>query len=72
MNRSILSTESNFINMIGIHEFNDHGLKKLQNNSHWKILQDQMNDPFWMTVTHNFNDLYKNLVQYRNEYKPQN
>lgn len=33
--------------MIGIHEFNYHGLKGKGNNQHNEILKAQRNDPSW-------------------------
>ena len=70
--KKYVSTESNIINMIGIHEFKEHGLHKIGSNLHWKILQKQREDPSWKNTTPEFKEHYKYLEQYNHEYKRNN
>lgn len=55
--------------MIGIHEFNYHGLKGKGNNQHNEILKAQRNDPSWKMTTPQFKSLYKNLERNNAEYQ---
>ena len=64
-----VSTESNIKNLLGIHEFQEHGLHKIGKNQHWKILQKQRQDPSWRMTSPQFKSLYKNLERNNNEYK---
>ncbi len=41
--REYLSTISNVISVLGIHEFTEHQKKGLGENLHWKILENQKN-----------------------------
>ena len=67
--KNYISTESNIYNMIGIHEFNYHGLKGKGNNQHNEILKAQRNDPSWKMTTPQFKSLYKNLERNNAEYQ---
>lgn len=67
--KNYVSTESNIYNMIGIHEFNYHGLKREGNNQHYEILKAQRTDPSWKTTTPQFKSLYKNLERNNAEYQ---
>lgn len=67
--KNYISTESNIYNMIGIHEFNYHGLKGKGNNQHNEILKAQRNDPSWKMTTPQFKSLYKKLERNNAEYQ---
>ncbi len=67
--KNYISTESNIYNMIGIHEFNYHGLQKKGNNQHYEILKAQHNDPSWKMTTPQFKSLYKKLERNNAEYQ---
>ena len=67
--KNYVSTESNIKNLLGIHEFQEHGLHKIGKNQHWKILQKQRQDPSWRMTSPQFKSLYKNLERNNNEYK---
>lgn len=69
MKKKICLYESNIYNMIGIHEFNYHGLKRKGNNQHYEILKAQRTDPSWKTTTPQFKSLYKNLERNNAEYQ---
>ena len=67
--KNYVSTESNIKNLLGIHEFQEHGLHKVGENQHWKILQKQRQDPSWRMTSPQFKSLFNNLEQNNNEYK---
>lgn len=68
--RDYFSTVSNVINLVGIHEFQEHGLNKKHNNHHHLILQEQRKDSSWAKTTAAFKEYYQWLEKNNNEYKP--
>ena len=67
--RGYLSTVSNIVNVLGVHEFYGHGILGYKENLHWKILKMQMKHPSWKKTTKSFKELYdylkrKNPTQY--------
>jgi RHS repeat-associated protein len=60
-NRGYLSTVSNVVNIIGVHEFECHGEKRMNSKQHWKILQRQREHNSWNKVTPQLKNLYRYL-----------
>ena len=60
-NRGYLSTVSNVISVLGVHEFECHGERKMNSEQHWKILQIQREHYSWNKVTPQLKDLYRYL-----------
>lgn len=59
--RGYLATESNVINVLGVHEFTGHGILKKGSSRHWEILRMQRAHPSWRTVTPTLKELYRYL-----------
>ena len=59
--RAYLSTESNVVNILGVHEFKGHGLLGIGTTQHWKILQMQRRHPSWKQTTPHLKELYEYL-----------
>jgi hypothetical protein len=59
LNKNISSIQYNCLNLpsqidiasLGIHEFKGHGLLKIGNNQHWRILQLQRDHYSWNNVS---------------------
>lgn len=60
-NRGYLSTVSNVVNVLGVHEFECHGEKRMTSKQHWKILQNQREHDSWNKVTPQLKKLYRYL-----------
>lgn len=60
-NRGYLSTISNVVNVLGIHEFECHGEKRITSEQHWKILQNQRDHNSWNKATPQLKALYRYL-----------
>lgn len=60
-NRGYLSTISNVVNVLGVHEFECHGEKRMTSKQHWKILQNQRKHYSWNKVTPQLKNLYRYL-----------
>ena len=60
-NREFLSTVSNVISVLGIHEFYGHGLLSIKGNQHWRILQLQRKHSSWKSVSPLLKTLYRYL-----------
>ncbi len=58
-NREYLSTISNVVSILGIHEFEGHQIKGFGENLHWKILEMQRGHKSWSKVTPMLKNLYK-------------
>ena len=61
VNRGYLSTVSNVVNVLGVHEFECHGEKSMTSKQHWKILQNQREHYSWNKVTPQLKNLYRYL-----------
>lgn len=59
--RNYLSTISNVINVLGVHEYTGHGILKLGSDQHWQILKMQRAHPSWNNTTKKLKDLYLQL-----------
>ena len=59
--REYLSTISNVISVLGIHEFTEHQKKGLGENLHWKILENQKKHSSWKKVTSKLKNLYRHF-----------
>ena len=59
--RNYLSTISNVINVLGVHEYTGHGILKLGSDQHWQILKMQRAHPSWNNTTKKLKDLYLKL-----------
>ncbi len=70
--REYFSTVSNVVNMIGVHEFEGHGIKGIPSAEHYKILKLQREHGSWKTTTNSFKELYNSLERTNDEYKPHN
>lgn len=69
-NRQYLSTVSNVVSVLGVHELMGHGILKYSENEHWKILSTQQNHWSWKSATKNLKELYNDLQRKRKEYRP--
>ncbi len=64
------STVSNVQNILGIHEYKGHYVKKMGDSSkdHYKIYEMQMNDPTWAKITETLKqNIINNYRSYRNK-----
>ena len=52
---------SNVVNVLGIHEFECHGEKRMTSEQHWKILQNQRDHNSWNKATPQLKELYRYL-----------
>ncbi len=67
LNKNISSIQYNCLNLpsqidiasLGIHEFKGHGLLKIGNNQHWRILQLQRDHYSWNNVSTKLKALYR-------------
>ena len=66
--REYLSTVSNVISILGVHELTGHGIKGLKGNMHWKILDMQKRHSSWNNTTFKLRSLYEYLVNNNKEY----
>lgn len=57
-NRNYLSTISNIINVLGVHEYRGHGILKLGSDRHWQILKMQREHSSWDKTTQMLKELY--------------
>ena len=67
-NREYLSTVSNVVSVLGVHELTGHGIKNLSSDYHGKILKMQKEHPSWGKVSQGLKNLYENLSR-KEEYK---
>ena len=67
--KNYVSTESNIVNLLGIHEFTWHGVKGVGSSQHYRILKAQRQSPSWQTTSPQFKSLYDNLEKNNDEYK---
>lgn len=56
-----LSTVSNIVNVLGIHEYTGHGILKLESDQHWQILKMQREHSSWDKTTKMLKELYLDL-----------
>ena len=69
LERAYLSTVSNIISVLGVHELKAHGLMKIPEKEHWKVLKEQQKHPSWKTITPELRKLYDELVRTKKEYQ---
>lgn len=56
--RKYLSTVSNVVSILGVHEYKGHGLLKMKEADHWRILNMQRTHPSWKMASEQLKDLY--------------
>jgi hypothetical protein len=57
-NRFMFSTESNVLNLLGVHEYKLHGINEM--DDHLQIYPLQMNDPTWIKTSKSFKNEERN------------
>ena len=65
---NLLTTESNIINMLGVHEYTEHFIKGIGDENHWLILQKQREDPSWINTTHAYKEHFRHLERIDPDY----
>ena len=60
-NREYLSTVSNVVSVLGVHEFTGHGLFGISGKQHWRILGNQREHSSWKKTSPKLKELYRNL-----------
>ena len=58
-NREYLSTESNVVSVLGVHEFEGHGHLNISGEQHWIILENQRKHSSWKKVSPKLKALYR-------------
>ena len=61
--RAYLSTVSNVVSVIGVHEFEGHQLRRLGEDQHWRILELQKNHKSWDKITPKLKNLYIDFMK---------
>ena len=67
--REYLSTVSNVVSVLGVHELTGHGIKDISYKRHGRILQIQKNHPSWKKISPKLRDLYDYLSENKPEYR---
>ena len=67
--REYLSTESNVVSVLGVHELTGHGIKGISSDYHGKILMMQKQHSSWGKVTPGLKELYEYLEKTNVQYK---